>query len=67
MKSLFCYICDKEYKVDQNLNSAKKRVCLTCGEKIYELSQDNETSIINDIKMTDKNIQLEILQAVRRI
>lgn len=67
MKSFYCYNCDKEYKINHNLNSDEKPVCPTCGEVIYELSQDNATSTNNATKMTDKDIQLEQLQSIRRI
>lgn len=67
MKSFYCYNCDKEYKINHNLNSAEKPVCPTCGEVIYELTQDDEIPASNVSQLTDKDIQVEQLQSIRKI
>lgn len=69
MKHFYCYNCDKEYNINCQSNQTDKQVCPDCGERIYELTEENNTNSNNTHQknITEKELLSQQAESLHNI
>lgn len=71
MEKFYCYNCNKEYTINCPQNQIDEQICSECGERIYQLLDDdatisNNTDCAHKV-ITDKELLLSQTKSLHNI